>query len=89
MKAETEERVVSGCALTLAVLGALVLALGAICSGCAPRYTVVASDREVVPVRQSVSAEGVAERRTYVEDEAGATGWYVPDAVMLELLEAD
>ena len=89
MKAETEERVVSGCALTLAVLGALVLALGAICSGCAPRYTVVASDREVVPVRQTVSEEGVAEKRTYVEAEADATGWYVPDAIMLELLEAD
>ena len=88
MKAETEERVVSGCALTLAVLGALVLALGAICSGCAPRYTVVASDREVVPVRQTVTDEA-ANRKTYVEAEDDATGWYVPDAIMLELLEAD
>lgn len=51
-------------------------------------YTVVAADREVVPVRQTVSEEGVAEKRTYVEAEADATGWYVPDAVMLELLEA-
>lgn len=63
--------------------------LAAICSGCAPRYTVVAADREVVPVRQSVSEEAVAERRTYVEAEADATGWYVPDAVMLELLGAE
>lgn len=52
-------------------------------------YTVVAADREVVPVRQSVSDEAVAERRTYVEAEADATGWYVPDTIMLELLEAD
>lgn len=57
--------------------------------GCAPRYTVVAADREVVPVRQSVSDDAVTERRTYVEADADATGWYVPDAVMLELLEAD
>lgn len=88
MKEETEEQVVSGCALTLAVLGALVLALGAICSGCAPRYTVVAADREVVPIRATVPDEATR-RRTYVEAEADATGWYVPDAVMLELLEAD
>ena len=52
-------------------------------------YTVVAADREVVPVRQTVSEEGVAEKRTYVEAEADATGWYVPDAVMLELLGAE
>ena len=57
-------------------------------SGCRT-YTVVAADREVVPVRQTVSEEGVAEKRTYVEAEDDATGWYVPDAVMLELLGAE
>lgn len=57
--------------------------------GCAPRYTVVAADREVVPVRQSNAIEGEVTRRTYVEAVEDATGWYVPDAVMLELLEAD
>lgn len=57
-------------------------------SGCRT-YTVVAADREVVPVRQTVNDEGVTERRTYVEAEADATGWYVPDAVMVELLGAE
>lgn len=83
MKAETEERVVSGCALTLAVLGALAFALGAICSGCAT-YAVVPADREVIPVKQVQD-----DPRTYVEAVDGATGWYVPDATMLDLLETD
>ena len=52
-------------------------------------YTVVAADREVIPVRQSNAIEGEVTRRTYVETVEGATGWYVPDAVMLELLEAE
>lgn len=69
----------------LAALGGLLACLTY--TGC-HTYTVVPADREVVPVRQSVSDEA-SRRRTYVEDEAGATGWYVPDAVMLELLEAD
>lgn len=69
----------------LAALGGLLACLTY--TGC-HTYTVVPADREVVPVRQSVSDEA-ARRRTYVEDEAGATGWYVPDAVMLELMEAD
>lgn len=72
--------------IALAALGGLLACLTY--TGCAPRYTVVPADREVVPVRQSVSDEA-AKRRTYVEDEDAATGWYVPDAVMLELLEAD
>lgn len=57
-------------------------------SGCRT-YTVVAADREVVPVKQSNAIEGEVARRTYVEAVEDATGWYVPDAVMLELLEAD
>lgn len=52
-------------------------------------YTVVAADREVVPVRQSNAIEGEVTRRTYVEAVEDATGWYVPDAVMLELLGAE
>ena len=52
-------------------------------------YTVVAADREVIPVRQSNVIEGEVTRRTYVEAVEDATGWYVPDAIMLELLEAE
>lgn len=62
--------------------------LAALCSGCAPTYTVVAADREVVPIRATVP-DDAANRRTYVEDADAATGWYVPDAVFLELMEAD
>ena len=57
-------------------------------SGCRS-YTVVPADREVIPIRQTVSDEATAAHRTYVEDSAAATGWYVPDATMLELLDAD
>ena len=49
-------------------------------------YTVVPADREVVPVYQNGTLDN---RKTYIEDEERATGWYVPDAIMLELLEAD
>lgn len=52
-------------------------------------YTVVAADREVVPVKQSNAIEGEVTRRTYVEAVEDATGWYVPDAVMLDLLGAE
>lgn len=72
-------------ALLFAVLFGICVLFAAGCR----TYTVVAADREVVPVRQTVSEEGVAEKRTYVEAEDDATGWYVPDAVMLELLEAE
>ena len=55
-------------------------------SGCTT-YTVLPADREVVPVApQDPDPQG---RRVYVEMEDGATGWFVPDSVMLELLEAD
>ena len=70
----------------LAALGGLLACLTY--TGCAPRYTVVPADREVVPIRATVP-DAAANRRTYVEDADAATGWYVPDAVMLELLEAE
>lgn len=72
-----------GC-LIAAIIGFAVCVAVALSSGCAPRYTIIPADREVVPVRQVQNAP-----RTYVEAEADATGWYIPDAVMLELLEAD
>ena len=74
----------------IAALVAFAVCLAAILgSGCASRYTVVPADREVIPIRQTVSDEATATHRTYVEDSAAATGWYVPDATMLELLDAD
>lgn len=76
-----------GCGLVLGTLVAIAVAAYLLC-GCRT-YTVVAADREVVPVRQSNVIEGEVTRRTYVETEDGATGWYVPDSVMLELLEAE
>lgn len=74
-----------GCATGLAIAVALAVA-AFLLFGCAPRYTVVAADREVVPVYQNGTQDN---RKTYIEDEADATGWYVPDSIMLELLEAD
>ena len=76
-----------GCGLVLGTLVAIAVAAYLLC-GCRT-YTVVAADREVVPVRQSNVIEGEVTRWTYVECEDGATGWYVPDSVMLELLEAE
>lgn len=74
-----------GCALAAAlILGAALAALAL--SGCTT-YTVLPADREVVPVApQDPDPQG---RRVYVEMEDGATGWVVPDAVMLELLDAE
>ena len=71
--------------LALAALGGLLACLTY--TGCTT-YTVLPADREVVPIRQSVPDEA-ARRRTYVEAVDGATGWYVPDSVMVELLDAD
>lgn len=49
--------------------------------GCAPRLTVVAADRIMVPVRQT-------DERTYVRDESpDCTGWYVPTAVMMDITD--
>lgn len=45
-------------------------------------YTVVPADYHAVPVRQT--GEDAYERA--VED---ATGWYVPDALMMELLDVN
>lgn len=70
--------------LALAALGGLLACLTY--TGC-HTYTVLPADREVVPVApQDPDPQG---RRVYVEMEDGATGWFVPDSVMLELLEAD
>lgn len=51
--------------------------------GCSSGYVVVAADREVVPVR---AVDGTFYERTADKD-GTATGWYVPDAVMLDLLK--
>ena len=72
-------------ALLFAVLFGICVLFAAGCR----TYTVVAADREVVPVRQSNVIEGEVTRRTYVEAVEDATGWYVPDAVMLQLLGAE
>lgn len=62
------------------VVVALLCALALLASGCAT-YTVVPADYHAVPVKQT----GEATYEHAVED---ATGWYVPDALMLELLDA-
>ena len=83
------EEEADGCGCLIAALVAFAVCLAAIFgSGCTPRYTVIPADREVVPIRATVPDEA-AHRRTYVEDPDAATGWYVPDATMLELLDAD
>lgn len=82
----TAEALALGCGFWLAAVTMMAMvALALLSSGCRT-YTVVAADREVVPVCQNGTLDG---KKTYVEDDASATGWYVPDAVMLELLEAD
>ena len=90
-----------GCGLLLGTLVAIAVAAYLLC-GCRT-YTVVPADREVVPVRQTApdaadrevvpvrqtAPDAAADRRTYVEADKDATGWYVPDSVMLELLDAE
>lgn len=73
-----------GCGVALAVIVGLAV-LAFLVFGCAPRTVVIPSDREVVPIRATVPDEA-AHRRTYVEDSAAATGWYVPDVVLIDLL---
>lgn len=63
----------------LFVLALCALALLVSC-GC-NTYTVVPADYHAVPIKQT----GEATYERAVED---ATGWYVPDALMLELLDA-
>lgn len=70
-----------GCGCLLAVIAAVAVALAVAFCGCST-YTVVAADREVVPVAP-------CEDGRFEVTEEGATGWYVPDALMLELLEAE
>lgn len=83
------EDAADGCGCLIAVIVAAVVCLAAIFgSGCTPRYTVIPADRECVPIRQSIPDAATA-RRTYVEDPAAATGWYIPDATMLQLLDAN
>ena len=82
MSDKSIDRIILACAAVWALVS-----LAACLQGCAPTYTVVAADREVVPVApQDPDPQG---RRVYVEMEDGATGWYVPDSVMVELLDAD
>ncbi len=70
--------------IALAATGGLLACLTY--AGCTT-YTVVPADREVVPVApQDPDPQG---HRVYVEMQDGATGWFVPDSVMLELLDAD
>lgn len=82
---QVEEMGGGGCGCLMTVIAVVAVALACGCRS----YTVVAADREVVPVRQSNAIEGEVTRRTYVEAVEDATGWYVPDAVMLELLGAE
>lgn len=73
------DRIILACAAVWALV-----ALAACLQGCAPAYTMVSADREAVPVRQTQEAP-----RAYEEAVEGAIGWYVPDAVLLDLLDAD
>lgn len=70
-----------GCGCLLTVIAVVAVALAVLFCGCSS-YTVVAADREVVPLAP-------CEDGKFEVTEEGATGWYVPDAVMLELLEAE
>lgn len=82
----TAEALTLGCGLWFAAVAmAVMTALALLSSGC-HTYTVVAADREVVPVCQNGTLDG---KKTYIETEEGATGWFVSDSIMLELLEAD
>lgn len=62
-----------------AIVCAFVVSTAMLFSGCSS-YTVVPADRQMVPVR--AAGEGV-----YVDEPSGAcTGWYVPKATMLEIV---
>lgn len=70
-----------GCGCLLTVIAVVAVALAVVFCGCSS-YTVVAADREVVPLAP-------CEDGKFEVTEEGSTGWYVPDAVMLELLDAE
>lgn len=71
--------------ILLLALGALALILALFGTGCST-YTVVSADRRLVPVRHAPEVSADVYYRTEGKD---ATGWYVPDAVMLELMDAE
>lgn len=73
----------AGAWLASALMAAVAVTALLLC-GCS-NYTVVSADRRLVPVRHApeVSAD------VYYRTGKDATGWYVPDALMLELLEEE
>lgn len=77
-------RDIRDCLVAMIVIGVVLLAMALFC-GC-HTYTVVPADRRMVPVRHAPEVSDEVYLRT---EGKGATGWYVPDAVMLELLDAE
>ena len=71
-------------AIFLLALGALAIIFALFGAGCST-YTVVSADRRLVPVRHAPEVSDEVYYRTEGKD---ATGWYVPDALMLEILDA-
>lgn len=70
---------IADCLVLAVAFGALFGVL--VCVAGCHTYTVVAADYHAVPIKQT----GPETYERAVED---ATGWYVPDALMLELLDA-
>lgn len=75
------DRVLDTLFLVLAIIGGVLACLTY--SGCST-YAVIPADREAVPVKQTGDKP-----RVYTEAAEDATGWYIPDATLLDLLEAD
>lgn len=69
----------AGAWLASALMPAVAVAVLRLC-GC-HTYTVVPADYHAVPVRQTGE-------HTYEHAVEDATGWYIPDSLMLELLDA-
>lgn len=74
----------AGAWLASALMAAVAVSVLLLC-GCST-YTVVAADRRLVPVRHAPEVSDEAYLRTEGKE---ATGWYVPDAAMLELMDAE
>lgn len=74
----------AGAWLASALMAAVAVTALLLC-GCST-YTVVSADRRLVPVRHAPEVSADVYYRTEGKD---ATGWYVPDAVMLELMDAE